>query len=67
MGKILIDTAEIPFSANQLYEIMPYATIIPDKATNGDVIKLMFKSAWDKERTNEEWDEWWNSPYKEKK
>ena len=38
---------------------------IPKGATNGDVIKLVFKSAWDKERTNEEWDEWWNAPYKE--
>jgi len=78
MAKILIELADesykallhgcmIPPDVENVVNGIKNGTVLPNNATNGDVIKTMFKSAWDKERTNEEWDEWWNSPYKEVK
>lgn len=56
--------------ANFLYETCRNGTPIPDNATNGEVLKTMFKPnritrTDDVVREEYEFDEaWWNAPYK---
>ena len=58
----------VPHSFNMFYAIKN-GTPIPDNATNGDVIKALFKPNWirrmdDVVREEYEFDaEWWNAPY----
>jgi len=60
----------IPEEDNEeLYKAIVNGTVLPDNATNGDVIKALFKPKWirrmdDVVREEYEFDAvWWSAPY----
>ena len=66
VGKYELDAVDLMILIDRVKE----GIIIPDNATNGDVIKTLFKPNWirrmdDVVREEYEFDaEWWNAPYK---
>ncbi len=75
MAKLIIDISDLSYKTsmdrqkltimndNDIYNMIANGTLLPDNATNGDIIKTLFPkdyiNIYDRSVSS-----WWNTPYK---